>query len=195
VVSKADKRNKTQQLKAKLRAQWEKHIGSPPPGGVNSMARGLCEKLGIEITPSKKMAYSVLEKTSGIPPICQLIDSKRKTTPKAARFTPLSSSPSKEDKAAFYASWEWRTLRMEVIKEFGAICMCCGATPRHKDMSGEPVQIVVDHIKPLSKHWGLRLDRTNLQILCAECNQGKGAWDETDHRQSSVSDNKRFSLG
>lgn len=44
------------------------------------------------------------------------------------------------------------------------------------------MKIVVDHIKPLSKFWHLRLERSNLQVLCDECNMGKGAWDETDHR-------------
>lgn len=88
----------------------------------------------------------------------------------------------KDEKAEFYLSWEWRTLRTKVLHQYGARCMCCGATPEHKTVGGEPVVIVVDHIKPLSKHWDLRLDRGNLQILCQECNQGKGAWDETDYR-------------
>jgi 5-methylcytosine-specific restriction endonuclease McrA len=87
-----------------------------------------------------------------------------------------------KSKAEFYASWEWRTLRMQVIKEFGARCKCCGATPGDVDISGKPVRIVVDHIKPISKHWELRLSKDNLVPLCDECNQGKGAWDETDWR-------------
>lgn len=90
--------------------------------------------------------------------------------------------PTKDRKKEFYGSWEWRTLRIKVLNEFGARCMCCGATPEHKDMNGKPVKIVVDHIKSLHKHWELRLKRDNLQVLCEECNMGKGAWDETDHR-------------
>jgi len=91
-------------------------------------------------------------------------------------------SPTKDTKNQFYLSWEWRTLRMEVLKERGARCECCGASPLHKDMNGDPVKICVDHIKPLSRFWDKRLDKTNLQILCDECNMGKGAWDETDWR-------------
>ncbi|WP_165448650.1 HNH endonuclease [Rhizobium leguminosarum] len=71
---------------------------------------------------------------------------------------------------------------MKVLQQYGARCMCCGSTPEHKTVGGEPVAIVVDHIKPLSKYWDLRLERGNLQVLCQECNQGKGAWDETDYR-------------
>jgi 5-methylcytosine-specific restriction endonuclease McrA len=82
----------------------------------------------------------------------------------------------------FYKSWDWRTLRMKVLKERGARCECCGVTPADTDMSGKPVKICVDHIKPLARYWHLRLEKTNLQILCDECNQGKGAWDETDWR-------------
>lgn len=86
-------------------------------------------------------------------------------------------------KKEFYRSWEWRTLRMEVLKERGRRCECCGSSPTDVDMAGKPVKICVDHIKSLSKHWHLRLEKTNLQILCDECNQGKGAWDETDWRE------------
>lgn len=93
-------------------------------------------------------------------------------------------SPSDEKKKAFYASWDWRTLRMEVLKTFGHRCQSCGAQPGETTVGGQPVKIVVDHIKPISRFWALRLERSNLQVLCDECNQGKGAWDETDYRPS-----------
>lgn len=85
----------------------------------------------------------------------------------------------------FYHSWEWRRLRMEVLKKYGPSCQCCGASRGDMDISGNRVRIVVDHIKPISKHWELRLDARNLQVLCDECNMGKGAWDETDWRKSA----------
>ncbi|MER9355517.1 HNH endonuclease [Mesorhizobium sp. M0514] len=94
-----------------------------------------------------------------------------------------TKSASRQTKDVFYASWEWRTLRMEVLKEQGRKCGCCGAGPKDMDVSGHAVRIVVDHIKPISKFWHLRLDRSNLQVLCDECNQGKGAWDTTDWRE------------
>lgn len=101
---------------------------------------------------------------------------RRARTPKPAKAAPVVV------KEAFYKSWEWRTLRMKALKEHGARCQCCGAGRDDVAMSGDPVKICVDHIKPLATHWHLRLDPTNLQVLCDECNQGKGAWDDTDWR-------------
>ena len=85
-------------------------------------------------------------------------------------------APSNDRKVEFYASWEWTTLRMKTFMRYGRECMCCGARP------GNGVVLNVDHIKPLSKHWELRLDPENLQVLCHPCNKGKGAWDDTDYR-------------
>lgn len=102
------------------------------------------------------------------------------TKPKSKRRA--AKAPAVSTKEEFYKSWEWRTLRMEVLKEHGRSCQCCGAEPGMKDAAGDPVRICVDHIKPLSKFWHLRLDRKNLQVLCDECNQGKGNWDQTDFR-------------
>lgn len=108
----------------------------------------------------------------------------RSTAPITTR--PKKSGPSISQKDTFYKSWDWRTVRMQVIKQHGRACSCCGAKPGETTISGAPVRIVVDHIKPLSKYWHLRLDPANLQILCDECNQGKGAWDETDWREHDV---------
>jgi 5-methylcytosine-specific restriction endonuclease McrA len=104
------------------------------------------------------------------------------------RREPVVNSPSVSTKEEFYKSWEWRTLRMEAIQKHGRSCQCCGSAPGQKDASGAPVRICVDHIKPISKHWHLRLDLSNLQILCDECNQGKGNWSETDFRPAPVAD-------
>jgi hypothetical protein len=97
-------------------------------------------------------------------------------------FNNVKEHATRDRREDFYKSWDWRTLRMKIIKRHGKRCQCCGATPSDMDSAGNPVRIVVDHIKPLSKYWQLRLVPSNLQILCDECNQGKGAWDETDHR-------------
>lgn len=104
------------------------------------------------------------------------------TSDGAKIFNNVKEHASRDRREEFYKSWDWRTLRMKIIKQHGKRCQCCGATPSDKDSAGDPVRIVVDHIKPLSKYWQLRLVPSNLQILCDECNQGKGAWDETDHR-------------
>ena len=82
----------------------------------------------------------------------------------------------------FYQSWEWATLRMEVLKANRGRCECCGSSVGDTTVGGDLVRLQVDHIKPLSKFWELRLEASNLQVLCAECNRGKGAWDATDWR-------------
>ena len=83
----------------------------------------------------------------------------------------------KQTSQEFLKSWEWTTLRMEAIKLYGRTCMCCGA--KH---GVDGIVIHVDHIKPRSKYPELSLELKNLQILCHDCNKGKGAWDETDWR-------------
>lgn len=95
-------------------------------------------------------------------------------------------TPSKEEKHLFYKSWEWRSARLKVLQRFSAICQLCGSSSKHLDMSGEPVRIVVDHIYPLHTHWHMRLDASNLQVLCDECNQGKGAWNTSDFRSDDA---------
>lgn len=79
-------------------------------------------------------------------------------------------------KRSFLHSWEWRGLRYEVLKERGARCELCGATAKDQ-------RIEVDHIKPLSKFWHLRLDKSNLQVLCRDCNKGKGNRHVDDFRE------------
>lgn len=111
---------------------------------------------------------------------------KRRAAKRAAKKKAVMVAPKRERRAEFYKSWEWRTLRMQVLKQFGPVCMCCGAQRGDTNIAGEPVRICVDHIKPLATHWELRLEKDNLQVLCDECNQGKGAWDETDWRVNAA---------
>lgn len=77
---------------------------------------------------------------------------------------------------AFYSSYKWRKQRYKIIVRDGGRCLACGASP------ADGVVLNVDHIKPLKKYWGLRLDPDNLQTLCNRCNHGKSNWDETDWR-------------
>ena len=84
---------------------------------------------------------------------------------------------------SFLSTYEWRKVRMQALKLYGAKCQCCGATPA----SGAVMN--VDHIKPRKLWPSLALDVKNLQVLCAACNHGKGNWDQTDWR------NKKNLLG
>lgn len=76
----------------------------------------------------------------------------------------------------FLSTYEWRKVRMVALKKYGARCQCCGATPA----TGAVMH--VDHIKPRKLFPALALDVDNLQVLCHECNHGKGNWDQTDWR-------------
>lgn len=75
-------------------------------------------------------------------------------------------------KKSFYASWAWKKLRFEVLKQYGPKCMCCGSDHRP----------TVDHIKPRARFPELELDFDNLQVLCNDCNMGKSNDDFTDFR-------------
>lgn len=78
----------------------------------------------------------------------------------------------------FYNSVPWLDVRRQVLTAYGRRCMCCGATPDNP----KGTMIVVDHIKPMRTHKELALDFNNMQVLCSDCNRGKGHWDTTDYR-------------
>ena len=96
----------------------------------------------------------------------------RKRQGKTKKRKRNKQSPNLPKGRGFYSSWEWAKARFEILKRFGAVCMCCGSTTK----------IVVDHIKPRSKYPDLELDLDNLQVLCDLCNRGKSNDDETDFR-------------
>jgi len=86
-----------------------------------------------------------------------------------------SEPPTEAQIRVFYETREWTRLSYDVKLERGRTCECCGA-------KAPEVRIHTDHIKPVRRHWDLRLERSNLQILCESCNRGKGSRDETDFR-------------
>jgi 5-methylcytosine-specific restriction endonuclease McrA len=99
---------------------------------------------------------------------------ERATVVQTIRTTPAYSGDVNAD--SFLSSFEWRRLRMEVLRHYGPKCMCCGATP------SDGAVMNIDHIKPRRTHPHLALDFDNLQVLCNPCNHGKGNWDSTDWR-------------
>ena len=76
----------------------------------------------------------------------------------------------------FYNTRAWREVRMVALKAAGGRCACCGASAK------DGARLHVDHIKPRYKRPDLSLVASNLQVLCEDCNFGKGAWDDTDWR-------------
>lgn len=73
----------------------------------------------------------------------------------------------------FFLSEGWRQLRYMAFKIHGRKCLVCSSTEN---------VLHVDHIKPRSKYPELEYDIKNLQVLCEDCNLGKGVGDETDWR-------------
>lgn len=88
---------------------------------------------------------------------------------------------SRKNNEDFYKSEEWLELRVRVLEKYECKCMMCGRSPK---LHG--VIIHVDHIKPRSKFPDLSLEITNLQLLCAACNKGKGNKYDTDWRPDSI---------
>lgn len=82
----------------------------------------------------------------------------------------------------FFTSTRWKRLRFEVLSESNGRCVLCGRSYREHGVAME-----VDHIKPRSRFPRLSLDKANLQVLCEDCNRGKGNRDTTDWR-SGVDD-------
>lgn len=128
------------------------------------------ENLPVRASLSKTTVYDWLEEILHLPKAANISPAppKPKPTPE-----PKLQPDYKAKAAEFYASWDWKRARYETLLAKGRKCQCCGAS------YATGAKIVVDHIKPLRCHWNLRLEPTNLQVLCDDCNMGKGAWDET----------------
>ena len=108
------------------------------------------------------------------------VATKPTTKPRIAPANrPLSMTYDQANCDEFLSSYQWRQLRMVAIKKHGARCQCCGAS------AATGAVIHVDHIKPRRLFPELALDLENLQILCHDCNHGKGNWDQTDWRNKS----------
>lgn len=169
------------------RKQTEKRI---------SIARVASERMTRDsqarITRARKRARAITEKNKSLivpaPSVRASKKSKKKKRIRAmrseieqlrAQVRSLGASPVASRKVidktnwGFYGTDAWRKLRYWVIKTRGRKCEACGTTKG---------AIHVDHIKPRSRYPELSLVESNLQILCENCNMGKGSWDETDWR-------------
>lgn len=131
--------------------------------------RGVYEALRVRGCGNKETPYSVRAFTK------MLIDEYGKLS---GWKTVKGVGKKSEAFSGFYASWEWKKARYEILKKYNPICMLCGSTEK----------IVVDHIKPKSKFPELALDLDNLQVLCDCCNKGKSNDDYTDFRPAPKQD-------
>lgn len=128
--------------------------------------------------PSKKVRAEIRAKARGFVKVDK-VKALEKKLAKGNNWSQRRNSinPNAPD---FLQSYEWRAIRMEVLRKYGPRCMCCGATPDHGAVMN------VDHIKPRRLFPHLALDIDNLQVLCHECNHGKGNLDQTDWRPEEV---------
>lgn len=123
----------------------------------------------LELSPSaQERAKGVIQKAA------RATERKREAT---ARFE-QKRRHGKKGATAFYSSWEWKEARFKAIKRYGQQCMCCGFKPSARSDN----YLVVDHIKPRSKHPHLALSQENLQVLCNSCNMGKSDKHTDDFR-------------
>jgi hypothetical protein len=76
----------------------------------------------------------------------------------------------------FLQSKAWKRLRIQALNKYGRKCQCCGASP------STGAVLNVDHVLPRRLFPALALHLDNLQVLCGDCNEGKGNWDMTDSR-------------
>lgn len=77
--------------------------------------------------------------------------------------------------SGFYHGRKWRTCRYATLLQQGNWCRCCGRRP-------PDVELHVDHIEPRSLAPERAWDLSNLQVLCRDCNLGKGNGDVVDWR-------------
>jgi len=124
------------------------------------------EKNNISLSKSRTIGFTYPKKD-----IKQIPEAKNTTLKKYCH--PLLGKNEYQD---FYQSTAWRQLRYLALKNAKGACQCCGAS------ASNGAQIHVDHIKPRSRYPELELNLDNLQVLCQDCNVGKGAWDATDWR-------------
>ena len=178
-------RNKTLTKELQIFARTAKKAGYLVSGGINgggwlrlAIACGYVEEAGkdsckqflrqkfsgIAITPAENHARIALN------------SAKRRSGLTVARSPDPIQTKTGATSPEFLSSFEWRKLRMVALKKYGAKCQCCGASPA----TGAVMN--VDHIKPRKFFPHLALDIENLQVLCGDCNHGKGNWDSTDWR-------------
>lgn len=96
---------------------------------------------------------------------------KKKSSKEVFNFNP--SLGESEDRHAlaltpgdiFYKSLKWKNFRFRCFKELERKCVICGSNEK----------LHLDHIKPRSIYPELAFEKKNMQILCEQCNLGKGA--------------------
>src|SRR5690606_30267844 len=77
----------------------------------------------------------------------------------------------------FFKSQHWRHIRLQALSKNDGSCEACGKRV------ADGAQLHVDHILPRSIYPEFALTLNNLQILCKECNFGKGNVNTTNFKR------------
>jgi 5-methylcytosine-specific restriction endonuclease McrA len=162
----------------------KKHLGysSKPGVSIYKIASDALDVAGYPKPGNRTFKKHVKEHCEIIEMQAKTLDKKKFITPPKVEKKKNSHSGVSPSSNSFLKSYEWRKLRMVVLKKYGPKCQCCGATTK----DGETMN--VDHIKPRKNYPELALDINNLQVLCSSCNHGKGNWDETDWRAAPTNE-------
>jgi len=80
---------------------------------------------------------------------------------------------SRREEHAFYCSAAWLAIREAVLKRDHYLCQQCKREGRV--VTGEKMQMAVDHILSRRTHPHLELDLSNLETLCQSCHNRKTA--------------------
>jgi predicted restriction endonuclease len=143
---------------------------------ATDLARMVCEKYGWEYTGRRQVLLrrfqDLMSDLGKNVLLAKVKKSRGYESSKEQTFIKVSEPKDPN----FYDSRQWKELRYRAFAAYGQRCQCCGAS------RDDGVVLHVDHIRPRSKYPELELNLDNLQILCAACNIGKGAWDQTDWR-------------
>lgn len=91
----------------------------------------------------------------------------------------LQNTPEVQSRV-FLQSKAWKRLRYKALKLHGNNCQCCGASP------DTGAVLNVDHILPRRLFPNHALQLENLQVLCSDCNEGKGNWDMTNFKEGQA---------
>lgn len=108
-----------------------------------------------------------------------ILNKKYKKTKKKYKKKKKKKFKNKEDfirSNDFLETYEWRRIRYKALKKSNGKCQLCGRSPK------DGIILNVDHINPRKTHPEFALSIGNLQVLCHDCNHGKGNADNTDWR-------------
>lgn len=95
-------------------------------------------------------------------------------------FKPPKKAGAGRRRSSFYATEEWKRLRYDALAKSNGRCCLCGRG------SHDGAVLRVDHIEAISVAPHRKTDPGNLQVLCNDCNWGKGNRDDTDWRYGEL---------